>query len=108
MFCERSAYYVLRTQYVDKLVTEELHMTSVTIETGETGGFRRKLGKIAPYIFLSITIFPILIGYAWVIIATFSYRTEGLIPKDADGNFGGFTLQNWSFLSDPDGMAGYV
>ena len=76
-------------------------MTSVTIETGEKGGFRRKLGKIAPYIFLSITIFPILIGYAWVIIATFSYRTEGLIPKDADGNFGGFTLQNWSFLSDP-------
>jgi inositol-phosphate transport system permease protein len=76
-------------------------MTSVTIETGETGGFRRKLGKIAPYIILSITIFPILIGYAWVIIATFSYRTEGLIPKDADGNFGGFTLQNWTFLSDP-------
>ena len=76
-------------------------MTSVTIETGQTGGFRRKLGKIAPYIILSITIFPILIGYAWVIIATFSYRTEGLIPKDADGNVGGFTLQNWSFVSDP-------
>ena len=42
-----------------------------------------------------------MIGYAWVIIATFSYRTEGLKPVDADGNFGGFTLENWSFLSDP-------
>jgi inositol-phosphate transport system permease protein len=41
------------------------------------------------------------LGYAWLIIATFSYRTEGLLPIDAAGNVGGWTLRNWEFLSDP-------
>ncbi|MCK4451324.1 MAG: carbohydrate ABC transporter permease, partial [Anaerolineae bacterium] len=44
----------------------------------------------------------IVIGYAWVVIATFSTRTQGLLPVDRQGNFGGFTLQNWSFLKDPE------
>ncbi|MCP4165594.1 MAG: carbohydrate ABC transporter permease [Chloroflexi bacterium] len=59
------------------------------------------LGRALPYILLSISIIPIVIGYAWIIIATFSWRTEGLLPLDADGNIGGFTLAHWSFLRDP-------
>ncbi len=76
-------------------------MTTDTIETGRKAGLQRFFGQTVPYILLIITILPIIIGYAWIVIATFSIRTEGLVPKDADGNFGGFTLQNWSFLNDP-------
>lgn len=54
-----------------------------------------------PYILLSISVLPIVVGYAWILIATFSMRTEGLIPRNADGQIGGFTLQNWEFLNDP-------
>jgi len=75
---------------------------AVTIETGRKAGLRRTLGQLLPYLLLIISILPILIGYAWVFIATFTFRTEGLIPKDANGNIGGFTLQNWTFLSDPE------
>jgi inositol-phosphate transport system permease protein len=52
-------------------------------------------------VLLILSVIPIVIGYAWVIIATFSYRTEGLLPIDRSGNIGGFTLENWSFLTDP-------
>jgi inositol-phosphate transport system permease protein len=31
-------------------------------------------------------------------VSTFADRTHGLVPVDADGGFGGLTLQNWSFL----------
>lgn len=65
-------------------------------------GVRRSVRKAIPYILLIISILPIVIGYAWVIVATFSYRTRGLLPMDAQGNVGGWTLQNWSFLSDPE------
>ncbi len=74
---------------------------TTTFETDSSYGTRRKILNSLPYIFLTLSILPILIGYAWIIIATFSYRTEGLKPVDAEGNFGGFTLQNWSFLKDP-------
>jgi inositol-phosphate transport system permease protein len=53
------------------------------------------------YLLLIITILPILLGYGWLLIATFSNRTEGLLPKDAAGNIGGWTLENWRFLRDP-------
>jgi len=76
-------------------------MASTTFETGTTSGIRRFFGQAIPYILLILSITPVVVGYAWLIIATFSYRTEGLTPVDADGNFGGFTLSNWSFLSDP-------
>jgi inositol-phosphate transport system permease protein len=71
-------------------------------ETGSRYGIRRRLGQAIPYFLLIISILPIVIGYAWVIIATFSYRTRGLLPIDANGNIGGFTLQNWTFLKDPE------
>ena len=44
---------------------------------------------------------PILVGYLWMFISTFAVRTHGLMPVDAQGNFGGLTLANWVFLKDP-------
>jgi inositol-phosphate transport system permease protein len=41
---------------------------------------------------------PIIVGYLWLIVSTFADRTQGLLPVDSDGNLGGLTLQNWSFL----------
>jgi len=75
---------------------------TTTFETERGYGVRRALGKVLPYLFLSISILPIVVGYAWIIIATFSQRTEGLKPVDAQGNFGGFTLENWSFLRETE------
>jgi len=61
---------------------------------------RSHIGRGVAYFILILSILPILLGYVWLIIATFSYRTEGLFPKDAAGNVGGWTLENWSFLRD--------
>lgn len=44
---------------------------------------------------------PIGVGYLWMFISTFAVRTHGLMPVDAQGNFGGLTLENWAFLKDP-------
>lgn len=76
-------------------------MTTTTFETDRAYGARRSMGQATPYILLGISILPIVIGYAWIFIATFSQRTEGLKPVDSNGNIGGWTLQNWTFLSDP-------
>lgn len=52
---------------------------------------------------LTILTVPILVGYVWILISTFSQRTYGLIPVDASGQMGGLTLRNWSFLwEDPN------
>ncbi|RLC63126.1 MAG: carbohydrate ABC transporter permease [Chloroflexota bacterium] len=77
-------------------------MAAITFETERRYGLRRVVGQAIPYILLVISILPIVIGYAWVIIATFTYRTQGLMPVNAEGKFGGFTLQNWAFLKDPE------
>lgn len=76
-------------------------MATKEFEIIPQSGVKRFLGQALPYLVLIISILPIVIGYAWLIIASFSYRTEGLLPVDADGNVGGWTLRNWSFLSDP-------
>ncbi|MFQ5611991.1 MAG: carbohydrate ABC transporter permease [Anaerolineae bacterium] len=76
-------------------------MTTTTFETDATYGLRRSAGRAIPYLLLIISILPIIIGYAWILIATFSFRTQGLTPIDAEGNIGGWTLQNWAFLRDP-------
>ncbi|RME79365.1 MAG: carbohydrate ABC transporter permease [Chloroflexi bacterium] len=76
-------------------------MDTTTFETEPTYGLRRVLGQLIPYVLLTISILPIVIGYVWIFVATFSLRTEGLLPKDANGNIGGWTLQNWTFLNDP-------
>lgn len=77
-------------------------MTAAAFETERGYGLRRWLGRLLPYVLLVLSILPILVGYAWVIIATFSQRTEGLVPVDASGNIGGLTLQNWSFVKNPE------
>lgn len=65
--------------------------------------WKQRLGKALPLLFLTILTIPVVVGYVWIIISTFSQRTYGLIPVDRDGNFGGLTLANWSFLwEDPD------
>ena len=55
-------------------------------------------GHWAPYIALVGLLTPLLVGYFWVIVATFSFRTEGLVPLDGNDNFGGFTLKNWESI----------
>lgn len=43
-----------------------------------------------------------IVGYIWIIIASFATRTHGLKPVDINGNLGGVTLDNWKFLlTDP-------
>ena len=52
---------------------------------------------------LGVLTIPIIIGYLWIVISTFSQRTYGLVPVDASGQPGGLTLRNWSFLwTDPN------
>jgi len=75
---------------------------TTSFETEQSNGLIQKIKKIFPYIFLTLSVVPIVVGYVWVIIATFSFRTEGLLPVNSDGTIGGLTLQNWSFLSDPE------
>lgn len=49
---------------------------------------------------LAVVSVPVVIGYLWVLVSTFSGRTHGLVPIDAGGGFGGLTLSNWSFLAE--------
>ena len=79
-------------------------MTSTTFEfeTGRYYKLKRALGQASIYLILILTILPILLGFSWLIIASFSLRTEGLLPKDAQGNIGGWTLSNWSFVTNPE------
>ncbi|HEB09993.1 MAG TPA: carbohydrate ABC transporter permease [Spirochaetales bacterium] len=56
------------------------------------------ISKSIPYLILIIFTLPIILGYAWILISTFSTRTYGLFPVDKHGEFGGFTLSNWSFM----------
>jgi inositol-phosphate transport system permease protein len=58
------------------------------------------ISKSVPYLMLIIFTLPILLGYTWILISTFSTRTYGLLPVDKHGEFGGFTLSNWSFMFD--------
>ncbi len=55
-------------------------------------------GHWAPYIALVGLLAPLIVGYFWVIIATFSYRTEGILPLDGNDNVGGLTLKNWESI----------
>ena len=85
-------------------------MATTTVSRGPGTKFETERGSSAwsiflrslPYVLLTLSVIPILIGYAWVVIATFSFRTQGLLPVDRSGNFGGLTLENWGFLTDPE------
>jgi inositol-phosphate transport system permease protein len=68
----------------------------------ETMGVGGRGRTVLPITLLALLTVPIVVGYIWVLISTFSERTHGLVPVDRDGNFGGLTLSNWSFLwEDP-------
>jgi inositol-phosphate transport system permease protein len=56
-----------------------------------------------PYVLLCLTLLPLLLGYTWLIVATFSQETNGLLPVTGAGTVGGLTLENWSFLTREDG-----
>jgi inositol-phosphate transport system permease protein len=56
-----------------------------------------------PYLLLSATLLPLLLGYTWIILATFSQQTHGLLPVDHAGQPGGLTLTNWNFLFQTEG-----
>ncbi|MCI0868811.1 MAG: carbohydrate ABC transporter permease [Chloroflexi bacterium] len=54
----------------------------------------RRLRSVSPYIILIVTVTPMILGYAWLIIASFSTRTYGLEVE-------GWTLSNWSEFVAP-------
>ena len=60
--------------------------------------WKQRLGKATPLVLLTLLTIPVIVGYVWIAISTFSQRTYGLVPVDRDGNFGGLTLENWTFL----------
>ncbi len=62
---------------------------------------RQKIGVLAPYVILVISVVPIFVGYLWLVINSFSVRTEGLLPV------GGLTLENWRFLTEAPFGRGY-
>lgn len=62
---------------------------------------KRYFSNVIIYAIVIILSLPIITGFTWIIISTFSLRTYGIIPVDSDGRFGGFTLSNWMFIRDP-------
>lgn len=77
-------------------------MATARFETVAADGLRQKFGRSIPYALLILSVIPIIVGYAWVVIATFSLRTHGLLPVDSEGGIGGWTLQNWQFILEPE------
>ncbi len=61
---------------------------------------KQKIGAAIPYVILVITVLPIVVGYFWLVLSSFSVSTEGLRST-------GFTLSNWSFLREPPFGRGY-
>lgn len=62
---------------------------------------RKRIWSSAPYLLLVISVVPIMVGYLWLLINSFSTRTEGLLPV------GELTLNNWSFLLETPFGRGY-
>ena len=58
--------------------------------------FKERLGTALPVALLGLLTLPVIIGYIWIVISTFSRTTYGLEPQ------GKLTFANWSFLwEDP-------
>ena len=53
---------------------------------------RKRIGASMPYLILVLSVLPMFIGYFWLLISSFSTRTEGLLPV------GNLTLKHFSFL----------
>jgi inositol-phosphate transport system permease protein len=58
----------------------------------ERATWKERLNTAIPFALMVILTLPIIVGYIWIIISTFSRSTYGLEPQ------GTLTLQNWSFL----------
>ena len=58
----------------------------------ETSVWRTRINNALPIIVLAVLTAPIVVGFIWIFISTFSRSTYGLEPQ------GGLTLENWSFL----------
>ena len=61
---------------------------------------RQRIIAAIPYVIIVITVLPIVVGYFWLLLSSFSISTVGLRST-------GFTLSNWSFLSEPPFGRGY-
>ena len=59
-----------------------------------TSTLGRRVRASLPYILLTVTVAPLLLGYAWLIVASFSTRIVGLEVE-------GWTLSNWSEFVGP-------
>lgn len=55
---------------------------------------RQRILAGAPYLLLFVSILPMFIGYFWLLLSSFSTRTEGLLPV------GNLTLEHFSFLRE--------
>jgi len=62
---------------------------------------KQRIGATIPYVILVITVLPIVVGYSWLLLSSFSARMEGLSPV------GGLALENWSFLRESPFGRGY-
>jgi len=68
----------------------------------ENMGVGKRGQEVLPMIVLTLVTIPIVVGYIWIFVSTFAQRTYGLMPVDSNGDPGGLTLANWSFLwEDP-------
>ncbi len=61
-------------------------------------GGRFSILGLAPYLVLGLVSLPLIILFGWLLYSSFFSRMEGLTP------IGGFTLDNWRFLWNPDSV----
>ena len=62
---------------------------------------RQRIWAGAPYLLLILSILPMFVGYFWLLLSSFSTRTEGLLPV------GNLTLEHFSFLRETPFGLGY-
>ena len=62
----------------------------------------RNIVKSAPYLILIVSVIPVLVGYFWLVLNSFTTRTEGLLST------GDFTFENWRFLIEAPFGRGYA
>jgi len=61
---------------------------------------RRRIWVVIPIMILVVSVIPMVVGYSWLVINSFSTSTEGLRSQ-------GFTWDNWSFLRETPFGRGY-
>ncbi|VAW31527.1 ABC transporter, permease protein 2 (cluster 1, maltose/g3p/polyamine/iron) [hydrothermal vent metagenome] len=62
---------------------------------------RQRIRATTPYIILVLSVLPMFMGYFWLLLSSFSTRTEGLLPV------GNLTLEHFSFLIETPFGRGY-